>query len=243
MRINARVDALRLALLLDDALEDDAGGVRVPGPGRGGDGGGGGGFPGGFVTNPGCLAEAEVSSLVALVSLYPSTVAAEFTLGSLTVCDPRLPVDHPYRWAVRAAAANAANAVGLEDGVSYVSSWWTAGGGFLRDFRRRDGGGRGDVERERQAAAHARGFPQQARDGVSSLRRRDSSTASAKPTRAEKSLHPAKAADGEVGGSNPGGAAVRSTPFGSMSRSRRPRSSCRDPRATRPSRWSWTWVL
>ena len=38
MRINARVDALRLALLLDDALEDDAGGVRVPGPGRGGDG-------------------------------------------------------------------------------------------------------------------------------------------------------------------------------------------------------------
>ena len=73
------------------------------------------------------MAEAEVSSLVALVSLYPSTVAAEFTLGSLTVCDPRLPVDHPYRWAV-SRAANAANQ-SVEDGVSYVETvlvdrWW-----------------------------------------------------------------------------------------------------------------------
>ena len=90
MRVNARVDTLRLALLLDDADEPDFDEVSHSigadfGKAR---------------VNLGCVAEARVSHLVANVSLYPSTLAAKFTLGSLTVCDPRLPATHPYRWAV-----------------------------------------------------------------------------------------------------------------------------------------------
>jgi hypothetical protein len=56
--------------------------------------------------NLGCVAEARVSHLVANVSLYPSTLAAKFTLGALTVCDPRLPATHPYRWAVSGGGSN-----------------------------------------------------------------------------------------------------------------------------------------
>ena len=90
MRVNARVDTLRLALLLDDADEPDFDEVSHSN----------GADFGKARVNPGCVAEARVSHLVANVSLYPSTLAAKFTLGSLTVCDPRLPATHPYRWAV-----------------------------------------------------------------------------------------------------------------------------------------------
>ena len=90
MRVNARVDTLRLALLLDDADEPDFDEVSRSN----------GADFGKARVNPGCVAEARVSHLVANVSLYPSTLAAKFTLGSLTVCDPRLPATHPYRWAV-----------------------------------------------------------------------------------------------------------------------------------------------
>ena len=96
MRVNARVDTLRLALLLDDADEPDFDEVSHSigadfGKAR---------------VNLGCVAEARVSHLVANVSLYPSTLAAKFTLGALTVCDPRLPATHPYRWAVRGGGSN-----------------------------------------------------------------------------------------------------------------------------------------
>ena len=90
MRVNARVDTLRLALLLDDADEPDFDEVSRSN----------GADFGKARVNPGCVAEARVSHLVANVSLYPSTLAAKFTLGALTVCDPRLPATHPYRWAV-----------------------------------------------------------------------------------------------------------------------------------------------
>ena len=96
MRVNARVDTLRLALLLDDADEPDFDEVSHSigadfGKAR---------------VNLGCVAEARVSNLVANVSLYPSTLAAKFTLGALTVCDPRLPATHPYRWAVSGGGSN-----------------------------------------------------------------------------------------------------------------------------------------
>ena len=97
MRVNARVDTLRLALLLDDADEPDFDEVSHS---NGAD------FGKARVKNPGCVAEARVSHLVANVSLYPSTLAAKFTLGALTVCDPRLPATHPYRWAVRGGGSN-----------------------------------------------------------------------------------------------------------------------------------------
>ena len=96
MRVNARVDTLRLALLLDDADEPDFDEVSRSN----------GADFGKARVNPGCVAEARVSHLVANVSLYPSTLAAKFTLGSLTVCDPRLPATHPYRWAVRGGGSN-----------------------------------------------------------------------------------------------------------------------------------------
>ena len=97
MRVNARVDTLRLALLLDDADEPDFDEVSHS---NGAD------FGKARVKNPGCVAEARVSNLVANVSLYPSTLAAKFTLGALTVCDPRLPATHPYRWAVSGGGSN-----------------------------------------------------------------------------------------------------------------------------------------
>ena len=96
MRVNARVDTLRLALLLDDADEPDFDEVSRSN----------GADFGKARVNLGCVAEARVSHLVANVSLYPSTLAAKFTLGSLTVCDPRLPATHPYRWAVRGGGSN-----------------------------------------------------------------------------------------------------------------------------------------
>ena len=96
MRVNARVDTLRLALLLDDADEPDFDEVSRSN----------GADFGKARVNPGCVAEARVSHLVANVSLYPSTLAAKFTLGALTVCDPRLPATHPYRWAVRGCGSN-----------------------------------------------------------------------------------------------------------------------------------------
>ena len=98
MRVNARVDTLRLALLLDDADEPDFDEVShsIDGDSDFGK----------AKVNLGCVAEARVSHLVANVSLYPSTLAAKFTLGALTVCDPRLPATHPYRWAVRGGGSN-----------------------------------------------------------------------------------------------------------------------------------------
>ena len=96
MRVNARVDTLRLALLLDDADEPDFDEVSHSN----------GADFGKARVNLGCVAEARVSHLVANVSLYPSTLAAKFTLGSLTVCDPRLPATHPYRWAVSGGGSN-----------------------------------------------------------------------------------------------------------------------------------------
>ena len=96
MRVNARVDTLRLALLLDDADEPDFDEVSHSN----------GADFGKARVNLGCVAEARVSHLVANVSLYPSTLAAKFTLGALTVCDPRLPATHPYRWAVRGGGSN-----------------------------------------------------------------------------------------------------------------------------------------
>ena len=105
MRVNARVDTLRLALLLDDADEPDFDEVSHS---NGAD------FGKARVKNPGCVAEARVSNLVANVSLYPSTLAATFTLGTLTVCDPRLPATHPYRWAVRGGGSNV---IGSDSGV------------------------------------------------------------------------------------------------------------------------------
>ena len=100
MRVNARVDTLRLALLLDDADEPDFDNLPVS---HSNDGGADFGKAG---VNLGCVAEARVSHLVANVSLYPSTLAAKFTLGALTVCDPRLPATHPYRWAVSGGGSN-----------------------------------------------------------------------------------------------------------------------------------------
>ena len=79
MSVRARVDALRVALLLDDA-EDD-----------------------GDVAGPGCVAEAKIADTRAAVSLFPSTMRAEASIGSLDVIDPRLPESHPYRRIVRAA--------------------------------------------------------------------------------------------------------------------------------------------
>ena len=79
MSVRARVDALRVALLLDDA-EDD-----------------------GDVAGPGCVAEAKIVDTRAAVSLFPSTMRAEASIGSLDVIDPRLPESHPYRRIVRAA--------------------------------------------------------------------------------------------------------------------------------------------
>ena len=99
MRVNARVDTLRLALLLDDADEPDFDEVSRSN----------GADFGKARVNPGCIAEARVSHLVANVSLYPSTLAAKFTLGALTVCDPRLPATHPYRWAVSGGGSNDAS--------------------------------------------------------------------------------------------------------------------------------------
>ena len=96
MRVNARVDTLRLALLLDDADEPDFDEVSRSN----------GADFGKARVNVGCVAEARVSHLVANVSLYPSTLAAKFTLGSLTVCDPRLPATHPYRWTVSGGGSN-----------------------------------------------------------------------------------------------------------------------------------------
>ena len=98
MRVNARVDTLRLALLLDDADEPDFDEVSHSNDG--------GADFGKARVNLGCVAEARVSHLVANVSLYPSTLAAKFTLGALTVCDPRLPATHPYRWAVSGGGSN-----------------------------------------------------------------------------------------------------------------------------------------
>ena len=100
MRVNARVDTLRVALLLDDADEPDFDNLPVSHSNDGG------ADFGKARVNLGCVAEARVSHLVANVSLYPSTLAAKFTLGSLTMCDPRLPATHPYRWAVSGGGSN-----------------------------------------------------------------------------------------------------------------------------------------
>ena len=100
MRVNARVDTLRVALLLDDADEPDFDNLPVSHSNDGG------ADFGKARVNLGCVAEARVSHLVANVSLYPSTLAAKFTLGALTVCDPRLPATHPYRWAVSGGGSN-----------------------------------------------------------------------------------------------------------------------------------------
>ena len=100
MRVNARVDTLRVALLLDDAHEPDFDNLPVSHSNDGG------ADFGKARVNLGCVAEARVSHLVANVSLYPSTLAAKFTLGSLTMCDPRLPATHPYRWAVSGGGSN-----------------------------------------------------------------------------------------------------------------------------------------
>jgi len=40
----------------------------------------------------------------AKLSLYPSTLKVDASMGSLQVTDPRLPSDHPYHWIVRPAA-------------------------------------------------------------------------------------------------------------------------------------------
>jgi len=84
-RIKARVDAFRLALMLDDAdelfqLRDDTN-----------------------TTAPGCVADARINGLCAELVLFPSTMRASANLGSLAVVDPRLPVGHPCRVVVRAA--------------------------------------------------------------------------------------------------------------------------------------------
>ena len=160
-------------------------------------GDGGGGLPGGFVTNPGCVAAAEVSSLVALVSLYPSTVAAEFTLGSLTVCDPRLPVDHPYRWAVR--AANAANTV-TRDAAEAVPPLVEVSYETFDVGTEADGASSSVSARLRptrvvflnRLVTECRAFVTGLVDGIGEA------------DEGGKESAPAKAADGEVGGSNPG---------------------------------------
>ena len=83
-RVSARVDALRVALLLDDA--DDVAEAET-------------------AVSPGCVADARAESLRAELVLYPSTMRFRASMGSLRVADPRLPVDHPCRVVVRAAAA------------------------------------------------------------------------------------------------------------------------------------------
>jgi hypothetical protein len=80
MSVTARVDALRLVLLLDHA-EDDG---MTP-------------------DDSGCLAEAKVTCLDAALKLYPSTIRVNASMGSLQVVDPRLPADHPYRFIVQPA--------------------------------------------------------------------------------------------------------------------------------------------
>ena len=83
-RVSARVDAFRVALLLDDA--DDVAESET-------------------AVSPGCVADARAESLRAELVLYPSTMRFRASMGSLRVADPRLPVDHPCRVVVRAAAA------------------------------------------------------------------------------------------------------------------------------------------
>ena len=87
MRVNARVDTLRLALLLDDADEPDFDEVSHSN----------GADFGKARVNPGCVAEARVSHLVANVSLYPSTLAAKFTLGCLDGVRPEVTGDAPVQ--------------------------------------------------------------------------------------------------------------------------------------------------
>ena len=83
-RVSARVDAFRVALLLDDA--DDVAESET-------------------AVSPRCVADARAESLRAELVLYPSTMRFRASMGSLRVADPRLPVDHPCRVVVRAAAA------------------------------------------------------------------------------------------------------------------------------------------
>ena len=83
-RVVARVDAFRVALLLDDADDvSDSENEQV---------------------SPGCIADARAESLRAELTLYPSTMRFRASMGSLRVADPRLPVNHPCRVVVRAAA-------------------------------------------------------------------------------------------------------------------------------------------
>ena len=79
MSVSARVDSLRLALLLDDAYDD------------------------GVTPGAGCLVEAKATGMDASLKLYPSTMRVKASMGSLQVVDPRLPAEHPYRWIIRPA--------------------------------------------------------------------------------------------------------------------------------------------
>jgi hypothetical protein len=45
----------------------------------------------------------KVTAMDARLKLYPSTLKVDASMGSLQVVDPRLPLDHPYRWIVRPA--------------------------------------------------------------------------------------------------------------------------------------------
>ena len=91
--------------------------------------------------------------------------------------------------------------VGLEDGVSYVSSWWTAAEVSCETFDVGTEADGSELERERQAAAHARGFLNRL---VTECRAFVTGLVDGTATTRAKESAPAKAADGEVGGSNPG---------------------------------------
>ena len=97
MAVTARVDALRLALLLEDAEDDDT--SRL---------------------NPGCVLEAKITDMDAALTLYPSTTKVEASMGTLRVTDPRLPPAHPYRYIVNPSRG------GIDSDASAGSSLVTA---------------------------------------------------------------------------------------------------------------------
>ena len=105
-RVVARVDAFRVALLLDDADDvADSENEQV---------------------SPGCIADARAESLRAELTLYPSTMRFRASMGSLRVADPRLPVNHPCRVVVRAAAeTNGATRPEAEAEKLVDASWET----------------------------------------------------------------------------------------------------------------------
>ena len=82
-RVKARIDAFRVALMLDDADElFQEADLKVA---------------------PGCVADLCIDSLDAELVLFPSTLCASASMGSLRVVDPRLPIGHPCRVVVHAS--------------------------------------------------------------------------------------------------------------------------------------------